>query len=87
MALEVALYRCRNAIFLATDEKVVSEHANHGLMRTSKVMKMPIGSVILHKNKPYDVEDLLKIKAKKAKTIKIDPERPFSIIVDDRFIT
>jgi len=47
---------------------------------------MPDGSVVLHNNKPYDIDELTRLAHKRAKALKIDIKNPFSIIVDDRFI-
>ena len=86
MPLPLAIYRCRDKLFLATDKKMVNEHINRGARRKAIVDKMPDGSVVLHNNKPYDINELTRIANKKAKTIKMDLDKPFSIVIDDRFI-
>jgi hypothetical protein len=86
MPLSLSLYRCRDKLFLATDKKMVNEHINRGFRRKAIVDKMPDGSVVLHNNKPYDINELTRIANKKAKTIKMDLDKPFSIVIDDRFI-
>lgn len=86
MPLSLAIYRCRDTICLATGENIVDEHINQNRIRKAPITKMPEGSVILHNNKPYGIDDLTRLANKKAKTIKIDLDKPFSIIIDDRFI-
>lgn len=87
MPLPLSLYRCRDSVCIATDENMVNEHLNRDRMgRKSPVNKMPKGSVILHNNKPYGIDELTRLAHKKAKTMKLDIEHPFSIIIDDRFI-
>lgn len=87
MPLPLGLYRCRDRVCIATDESIVNEHLNRDRMgRKCPINKMPKGSVILHNNKPYGINELTKLVHKKAKTMKLDIDNPFSIIIDDRFI-
>lgn len=87
MALPLALYRCRDTICLSTDAHMVSEHLNRMRMgKKSPVNQLPEGSVILHNNKPYGIPELTRMAHKKAKNLKIDLNKPYSIIIDDRFI-
>lgn len=86
MTLPLALYRCRNKILIATDAKMVSDHINNGYAHHAPVTKMPVGSVILHNNEPYGVPELTTLAHKFAKIRKIKLNKPFSIIIDDRFI-
>lgn len=87
MPLPLSLYRCRDRVCIATDENMVNEHLNRDRMgRKSPIKKMPDGSVILHNNKPYGIDELTRLAHKKAKTMKLDLDNPFSIIIDDRFI-
>lgn len=81
--MDFHLYRCRQKVFLATDEQIVSEHINHGRAKKSPVTKMPDGSVILINNKAYDVDDLLKISKRKTKALKLDYNKRLSIIIDN----
>ena len=87
MPLPLHLYRCRDHICIATDANMVNEHLNRDRMgRKSPIKKMPKGSVILHNNRPYDIDELTRLAHKKAKTMKLNIDNPFSIIIDDRFI-
>lgn len=86
MPLPLGLYRCRDKVCLATSEKMVNEHINRDRIRKAPIKKMPDGSLILHNNKPYGIDELTKLAHKKAKTMKLDIDNPFSIIIDDRFI-
>ncbi len=86
MPLQLSLFRCRDKVFLATDKKMVDEHMNRGMDTKAVIKDIPEGSLILHNNKPYDIAELTKMVNKKSKTIKIDLDKPFSIIIDDRFI-
>lgn len=86
MPLPLAIYRCRDMLCLATDENMVNEHINRDRTRKSRITKMPEGSVILHNNRPYDIPELTRLAHKKAKTIKINLDKPYSIIIDDKFI-
>lgn len=80
------LYRCRDKIFLSNDAKMVSEHNSRGLNRQATVKQMPTGSVILINNKPYDVDDLVKLSKKHIKDKNIDWNKPLSVIVDQNIV-
>ncbi|MGP5210291.1 hypothetical protein ACTXJ5_05805 [Psychrobacter alimentarius] len=87
MPLPLSLYCCRDSVCIATDENMVNEHLNRDHMgRKFPVNKMPEGSVILHNNKPYGIDELTSLVHQRAKTMKLDLDNPFSIIIDDRFI-
>jgi len=86
MSLPLGLYRCRDTICLATSKDIVNEHINRHHKHRASINKMPDGSVVLHNNKPYDIDELTRLAHKRAKALKIDIKNPFSIIVDDRFI-
>lgn len=87
MPLPLGLYRCRDKICIATDKDMVNEHLNRDRMgRKSPIKEMPKGSVILYNNKPYGIDELTKLAHRKAKTMKLNIEHPFSIIIDDRFV-
>lgn len=86
MSLPLNLFRCRDIVCLATDKQAVNEHVNRDRKRRSPIAEMPKGSVILHNNKPYDIQDLTKLAHKNAKAMGIGLNKPYSIIVDDRFI-
>ena len=83
--MSLALYRCGDRILLATSEQIVNEHLNRRQMRKVAVKKLPDGSLILHNNRPYDIRDLTKIMKKRAR-YGIDINKPFSVVIDDRFI-
>lgn len=87
MPLPLNLYRCRDKVCIATNSDMVNEHLNRDRIGTkSPVKKRPDGSIILHNNKPYDIDELTRLAHKKAKTMKLDIDKPYSIIIDDRFI-
>ncbi len=80
------LYRCRDKLFLANDIKMVSEHIERGYNRKATVKQMPTGSVVLIDNKPYDVDDLLKLSKKQIKDKNIDWNKPLSVIIDQTIV-
>lgn len=84
--MEFHLYQCRQKIFLATDEQIVSEHINRDRQRKAPVTKMPDGSVVLINNKPYGVNELIDISKRKTKELKLDYSKRLSIIIDDHII-
>lgn len=86
MPLPLSLFRCRDIVCLATDRQAVNEHVNRDRKRRSAIKQLPDSSVILHNNKPYDVQDLTKLAHKKAKGMGIGLNKPYSIIVDHRFL-
>lgn len=87
MPLPLSLYRCRDKVCIATDSDMVNEHLNRDRMgRKSPIKEMPDGSIILHNNKPYGIDDLTRLAHTKAKTMKLNIDQRFSIIIDDRFI-
>lgn len=80
------LYRCNGKVFLSNDIKMVDEHVNRGYSKRAPVKQMPIGSVILINNKPYDVNDLIRLSKKHIKDKKIDWDKPLSVIVDQNIV-
>ncbi len=87
MPLPLSLYRCRDKVCIATDKDMVNEHLNRNRMgRKSLIKEMPEGSVILYKNKPYGIDELTRLAHTQAKTMKLNIDQRFSILIDDRFI-